>query len=259
MDHDVAGHARADRTRRRFPDRGWRPTPATDRRGVSGRARVATAMAAGALGLGWVGAGVASAHVGVTASTDEAGAHAVLSFSVPHGCDGSPTTELGILLPDGINSVTPTRNPFYTVETVTETLEPPVVDGHGNEVTQRVAEVVWTALEPLPDGQRDVLELAVQLPAEAAGTTLYFPVVQACEDGESAWVEIPAEGQDPHDLALPAPSLAVAEGTGHGHDDASAGGAQASGPDAWSVTALAAGVLGLAVGATALVRSRKGS
>ncbi|WP_461103911.1 YcnI family copper-binding membrane protein [Tessaracoccus terricola] len=244
---------------------------------MSGRARVATVMAVGALGLAWAGAGVAAAHVGVTSTTDEAGAYAVLSFSVPHGCEGSPTTEIAVQVPAGINSVTPTRNALYTLETVTETLDEPVADSHGNEVTERVAEVVWTATTPLPDGQRDVLELSLQLPAEAAGTTLHFPVVQTCEEGESAWVEVPAAGQDPHDLAFPAPSLDVVAGSGgHGHSDDESGGADdagsgegddpgsaeagwAAGPDAWSLAGLGAGALGVVLGAAALVRSRKGS
>lgn len=222
------------------------------------RARVVAALAVGVVGLGWAVAPSAWAHVGVGADSNQPGAHTVLGFSVPHGCDGSPTTEVAVKLPDGINAATPTRNPFYTVATVTEPLDPPAVDGHGNELTERVAEVVWTALEPLPDGQRDVLEVAVQLPADAAGTTLYFPVVQTCTDGESAWVEVPAEGQDPHDLALPAPGLAVVEGSDHGHgDDADAGAADGVGADAWSIGGLVAGLAGVAVGAAALARTRK--
>lgn len=222
-------------------------------------------MAAGALGLAWAGAGVAAAHVGVTSSTDEAGGYAVLSFSVPHGCEGSPTTEVAVQVPAGINSVTPTRNTLYTLETVTETLDEPATDSHGNQVTERVAEVVWTANTPLPDGQRDVLELSLQLPADAAGTTLHFPVVQTCEEGESAWVEVPAAGQDPHELAFPAPSLDVVAGHGDhagsdGADDAgSADAGGAAGPDAWSLAGLGVGALGVVLGAAALARSRKGS
>lgn len=263
MSYDGTAAGRGDRTRRRFRAEGARVPSAQDPLGGSGRrVRMATAVAVGAIGLSWAVAGPAAAHVGVTSDTAEAGAHAVLSFSVPHGCEGSPTTQLAIQVPEGINAVTPTRNPFYTLEAVQETLPEPATDSHGNEVTQRVSEVVWTALEPLPDGQRDVLQLSVQLPTVAAGETLYFPVVQTCEEGESAWVEIPAEGQDPHDLALPAPSLTIVAGAGDGHgpsDDAGAGAADVGGPDAWTVAALGVGVLGLAAGATALVRSRKGS
>ena len=56
---------------------------------------------------------------------------------------------------------------------------------------------------------------------DAAGP-LYFPTVQICEEGESGWIEIPAEGQDPAELALPSPVVEVvaATGTTDGHDDA---------------------------------------
>jgi uncharacterized protein YcnI len=52
---------------------------------------------------------------------------------------------------------------------------------------------------------------------EAAGETVYFPLVQTCEVGESAWIEIPAEGQDSEELALPAPSITLTEATAGGH------------------------------------------
>ncbi|GAB5377655.1 MAG: hypothetical protein AcusKO_41170 [Acuticoccus sp.] len=42
-------------------------------------------------------------------------------------------------------------------------------------------------------------------------------MVQTCADGAVAWDEIAAEGQDPHDLAHPAPVLTIAQAEGHGH------------------------------------------
>ena len=62
---------------------------------------------------------------------------------------------------------------------------------------------MYTAITPLPDGYRDVFELAVNIPADAAGTRLYFPTIQTCEVGETAWIELPAEGQDPEELEHP--------------------------------------------------------
>jgi uncharacterized protein YcnI len=68
---------------------------------------------------------------------------------------------------------------------------------------------VYTAKEPIPDGFRDTFELSVSIPEDAAGTTIYFPTIQSCVDGESPWIEIPAEGQDPEELESPAPGVAV--------------------------------------------------
>lgn len=232
---------------------------------VSGAALLGSA----ALALG--GATAANAHVSIAEGSVEAGAYAILTFGVPHGCDGSPTTRVAIQIPEGINSITPTRNAFYTVEKVMENLDTPITDSHGNEVTQRVAQVVYTAATPLPSDQRDAFELSLQIPADAADTTLYFPTVQTCEQGETAWVQIPEGGQDAHALDAPSPSVAViagsAHGHGHGHDDAidveaEAHGDESAAPAAadqtpFIVTSLAVGSLGLLVGLIALLRGRK--
>ena len=72
-----------------------------------------------------VAAGPASAHVTVSPSDATAGAFTVLTVSVPHGCDGSPTTRIELQIPEQILSVTPTRNPFYEVETKVAELDEP--------------------------------------------------------------------------------------------------------------------------------------
>jgi uncharacterized protein YcnI len=74
----------------------------------------ATSGAAGLLTLA-LGA-PASAHITVTPSDTAAGAYTILTFSVPHGCEGSPTTGITIQIPEEILSVTPTRNALYEVE-----------------------------------------------------------------------------------------------------------------------------------------------
>lgn len=227
---------------------------------------VTGAAALGALALTLGGAAAAQAHVTVNADTAEAGAYSVLTVSVPHGCDGSATTKVAIQIPDGINAVTPTRNSFYTVEKTMEQLDEPITDSHGNEVTERVAEVVYTASTPLPADQRDVFELSLQLPEDAAGETLYFPTVQTCEQGESAWVQIPADGQDPHELELPSPAVEVTAASEAGQGDnaaeestEAAGATEAAGSDQTPlvVTSLVVGGLGLIAGVIALIRGRK--
>ena len=49
---------------------------------------------------------------------------------------------------------------------------------------------------------------SVKLP-DVAGKTLYFPTLQNCEVGQTDWSQLPAEGQDPHSLKAPAPSVTV--------------------------------------------------
>lgn len=232
---------------------------------------IGTGAFAGAVALVLGGALAASAHVSIAEGPVEAGSYSILTFGVPHGCDGSATTEVAIQIPEGINAVTPTRNSLYTVEKVMEDLDTPITDSHGNEVTERVAQVVYTATTPLPDGQRDAFELSLQIPEDAADTTLYFPTVQTCEQGETAWVQIPEDGQDGHDLDAPAPSVDVVaanDAASHGHGDSTAATADGHDEDSTSaaapadqtplvITSLAVGGIGLIVAVIALLRGRK--
>ncbi len=215
----------------------------------------ASALAGAVLAVGLPSA--AWAHVGLSGSSTAAGSSTLLTFAFSHGCGDSPTTRLAIQIPEGIDVVVPTVNPGWTVEKVMATLDAPVTDAHGNQLTERVAQVVYTAKEPVPNGVRDAFVLSLTLPAAAAGQTLAFPTVQACQAGENAWIEIPAEGQDPHDLESPAPVLTVTEAVDAGHTDpTNVPGAGAS-PDLLVTVSLAVGALGLLTGLTALLRSRR--
>jgi len=215
-----------------------------------------------------VPAAPASAHVTITPSSTAAGAHATLEVSVGHGCAGSPTTEITIQLPEEITSVTPTRNALWEVEKAMEAVEPPIEDGHGNEVVERVASVSYTTDSPLPEGFRDVFELSVTLP-DSPGTILVFPIVQRCEEGESAWTQVPEEGQSAEDLEQPAPAFTLTAAEDSGHDAAATTAAatdaadepdaadDAGGTSGLAVGALGAGLLGVMLGAAALLLHRR--
>lgn len=233
--------------------------------------RVAASLV-GAAALILTGALGAQAHVTVTPNTTDAGAYSVLTFSFGHACEGSPTTSMAIQIPEGINAATPTLNQGWTVEKVMAKLDTPIVDGHGNAVTERVDQIVYTAKEPIIDGVRDTFEIQVQLPEDAAEETLAFPTVQTCEQGETAWVQLPAAGQDSHDLDAPAPMFDVtAASAGHGDHAAtpaakpaaeSASGDSVSSDSAGlgmglGIAGLVAGVLGALLGGIALSRSGK--
>lgn len=182
-------------------------------------------MVAGALGIGALAAlgssGTASAHVVVGPPEVEAGRSALLTFAFSHGCDGEATTEIRIQIPESIPAVAPTINANWDVDKVTAALDEPFEGAHGQQLTERVSEVVYTARTPVPDGYRDTFVLSLTIP-DTPGETIYFPTIQTCEQGETAWIEIPAEGDDPEALAAPAPAVTVvapAEGSesGNGH------------------------------------------
>ncbi|WP_022919134.1 YcnI family protein [Ruania albidiflava] len=232
-------------------------------------ALVAGGTLAVAAGLVLGGAVAANAHVSIAEDAVEAGAYEILTVSVPHGCEGSATTEVAIQVPEGIQAITPTRNAMYSVEEVMEDLDAPIADSHGNEITERVAQVVYTASTPLPDGQRDTFELSLQIPEDAAGSTLYFPTVQTCEQGETAWVQIPDDGQDADELDSPAPNVdVVAPGESSSPEQSdtadvtteTVGDQEASAASSDQmplvVTALAIGAIGLVLGVVALFRGR---
>ena len=207
---------------------------------------VALALGAGTL-LALGPALAASAHVSASATSTAAGSYTVVTFSVPHGCEGSPTTHVRIELPESIPAVTPTVNPNWTVEKNVETLAEPLQDAHGNEITERVASVVYTAIgSGLADGYRDAFELSLQLPAGEAGDVVEFPTYQVCAEGSTDWVgdEVPAitltaaVAGDDHDHGDDAMEEPV-------HEDAAA-----SGQD---VLARVFGIGGLAVGVVGVV------
>jgi uncharacterized protein YcnI len=194
----------------------------------------------------------ASAHVTASASSTAAGSYSVVTFSVPHGCEGSPTTGIEIQVPETILSVTPTVNPNWTVEKQNVTLEEPLEGPHGETITERVASVVYTTTGAgLADGYRDTFDVQVLLPEGEAGDAVEFPVLQTCAEGTAEWV-----GDDVPTIVL----SAAAEGDEHGHGDASGDEATtASGDDVLArvlgIGGLVVGSVGLVVGVTARRRS----
>ncbi len=227
------------------------------RRNVARFSALSVASAATTLCL----ASPASSHVTIDPSTTAAGAYTVLTVAVPHGCEESSTTKIAIKVPEQILAVTPTRDPFWEVETTIEKLDKPVKDAHGNSLTERVDSVVYTAKTPLPHDQRDAFELSLQLP-DSAGTTLAFPIVQTCEQGETAWIEVASDGGKPDDLEHPAPLVTImaAQGSSRGAaTEASESGAEPAAAQAnrTGLLGMVFGLAGFALGATALVQVRR--
>ena len=114
---------------------------------------------------------------------------------------------------------------------------------------------------------------------DAEGETLAFPVIQTCEGGETAWIDVAADPEDAEGLDSPAPTVtltAADESDGHSHgaageedhdaaeDTALASAASVSDDtDGGSSTpvvswiALVVAIIGAALGAAALVTQRR--
>ena len=236
------------------------------------RTRTSALLAAGGTAaLMTLGLGSAAAHVHVTPDTTGAGETALLTFDLSHGCEGSPTTALTFTLPDELTDATPTAHAGWDVKKEAEKLAEPRTLPNGSQVSSRTSAVVYTAQQPLADGVRDTFTLSVTLPEEE-GRTLAFPVLQTCAEGETDWAQVAAEGQSAHDLDSPAPVLTITEADDDDHDGGHGDAAAAAGHNGADAdedrddeteaaqvagyAGLGAGLLGLAAGVTALVRTR---
>ncbi|WP_104087197.1 YcnI family protein [Arthrobacter sp. GMC3] len=209
-----------------------------------------------------LGIGVASAHVEATPTETAAGAYSLMTFSVAHGCDGSPTTAITITLPDELNDATPTVNPNWDISKTTQKLDVPRTLANGSKISERTAAITYTAKTPLLDHQRDTFTLSLQLP-DAAGKTLYFPTLQQCETGQTDWKEIPAAGASHDSVKAPAPSVSVTAAVADTHDAPATSehaseqaSAASDGGSSWAAwLGLGAGLAGLILGALAFMRS----
>jgi uncharacterized protein YcnI len=228
-------------------------------------------VAAGVLALL---AAPAAAHI--TPDKDEvaAGSYNTVTLSVGHGCDESPTKQLVIEVPEGLNTVTPQVHTGWDITIQKEALTTPVTDAHGEELTERMASVTITAKpgNELPDGFRDTFTLGFKTP-ETPGEYMFFKTVQKCAVGETPWIEeYTGEGEEPEH---PAPVVKIGPAEEEGHDDgatettvaggdgegeSAAGDGSADDDDSSNglgIAGIVLGGLGLITGGAALATTRK--
>ncbi|MDM7892416.1 YcnI family copper-binding membrane protein [Curtobacterium caseinilyticum] len=203
-------------------------------------------------------AAAASAHVEADATSTAANSYTTATFSVPHGCDGSPTTKLVFQVPESVIEVTPTVNPNWTITKTTEPYTAPSSSAASDEETEagaeRVTSVTYTAKTPLPADERDTFALSFALPDGKPGDRVSFPVAQTCEEGSVDWDQAQESGKA--EPEHPAPSIVLtAASASTGDDDATT----ATASDTTTATAQPdlvgrfLGLGGLLVGAVGLV------
>jgi uncharacterized protein YcnI len=130
------------------------------------------------------------AHVSLTETWAKPGAQYVAHFRVGHGCEGSPTTQLKVVIPDGVSGVAPQPVPGWTIEMA-----------HSGA---RISAVTWKGGSLATSTPH---EFAVTMTLPATAGTLAFPTTQTCEKGSESWSELPAT--DGHKLKNPVPLLTV--------------------------------------------------
>jgi uncharacterized protein YcnI len=156
---------------------------------------------AGACGF----ASAAFAHVTLESSQALVGTAYKAVLRVPHGCNGSATTALRVRIPEGVIDVKPMPKPGWTLNIVKGKYAKPYSLYHA-QVNEGVTEIDWSSGN-LPDDEYDEFVFMSFLASDLrAGQTIYFPVVQECENGVHRWIDIPTEGSN---LPEPAPGLTL--------------------------------------------------
>ena len=224
-------------------------------------ARAAVAGTAGLL-LALAAPLAASAHVTISPGDAAPGSYALLTVKVPNESATATTTAIEVKLPADtpFASVSYVPVPGWTAELVTSALPEPVTDDDGDEVTEAVTSVVWTADGAgISAGQLQTFGLSVGPVPDT--DTVVFPAIQTYSDGKVVeWVEKGEDAEHPAPVVQVA-AAAASEETADDETDAktastdgttasSGSGASASSTD---VLARVFGVGGLLVGAVGIV------
>lgn len=242
-----------------------------------------------AVGLGAVGfaavaalalAGPAAAHVTINPGDAVQGERARIDVRVPNESDTESTIAVEMHFPEDppISSVSVGKVPGWTAEIAFRELDEPIEGGHGEQITEVVESITWTADNGAAEIQPGEFgEFPVGLGPLPEADQLFFPTLQTYSDDEVVrWIEEPEGDAEPD---FPAPSLTLAaagtdpatNGTAGGGDGDTAGtepDSEAAGEDSgedsgagmWlGLAGLVAGLAGLAVGGLALSRSRSGA
>lgn len=151
----------------------------------------------------------AFAHISLEQREATVGVPVKLTFKVPHGCGNSATVKLRVRIPEGVIAVKPMPKQGWTLDTVKGKYAKTYEFFHGAKLSEGVTEIAWSG--KLPDQYYDEFVVSGFIASDLkAGSKLYFPVVQECEQGIHRWIEIPAQGQSQgHDLKEPAPALTL--------------------------------------------------
>jgi uncharacterized protein YcnI len=232
----------------------------------SPRALKTVTVLATAAGLMALGVGAASAHVHVDPASTSAGGFSQLTFKVPNESETAKTTKLTVTLPTGTPFTSVSVKPMdgWTAE-ITEAKLPAPVTVEGATITKAASSVTWTPDAAHQIGQHEYQTFSIsvgRLPS--AGTAVALPTEQTYSDGTVVnWNEPETPGQD--EPKNPVPSFvttAAADEHAQAATVADTTAASSTTPvttppeNTFGILGFGAGILGLAAGATALVRTR---
>jgi uncharacterized protein YcnI len=244
-------------------------------------ARIGAALASGVAVGAMAFAGVAAAHVTIDPTTATRGGYSRIVLRVPTESDTASTVKLDVFLDMAhpIASVATMPVPGWSVRVTTAKLAKPLINDDGDEVTQAVSEIVWTAdsaASAIKPGEFE--EFALSLGPLPDVPSLEFKALQTYSNGTVVrWIDAtPAGGPEPEHPApvltlLPAGTGASASAdptaaapaatvTATAAATTSGGGSNAGGSNAGAMTlAIIGGLLGLVgavLGGAAYARTR---
>ena len=161
-------------------------------------------LAAVALLLAVVVPALAHATFPDGSAVPQGGEGAVIHVRIPHGCNGAPTDEVSVELPDGVINAKPEALAGWVASTERVPSAPYTL--WGTEYTDRVGVVTWSG-GSLPADQ--FLDFGISAIFDMEPGTYTVPVIQRCGADSVSWTEVPAQGQTEDDLEHPAPTFTV--------------------------------------------------
>ena len=145
----------------------------------------------------------AFAHVTVKPTTAGVGTHQSFSVGVPVEKD-IPTTSVRLVIPTGLEYVTPNTKPGWKIE----------IKKNNPEATDAVTEIIWSGGQ-IQNGFRDEFLFSAKAPSEE--TTLLWKAYQTYKDGTVvAWDMDPSEEETTHEGSGPASVTTVVDDLGGG-------------------------------------------
>jgi len=148
---------------------------------------------------------LAQAHTVIEPKTVEADTYQKLTFRITHGCDGSPTREVLIEIPESLRGAHPMPKAGWNLQTISQKLATPY-NSHGKTITEDVRTVIWKDGN-LPSEWFD--EFAIQVKVSEQVGTIPITVRQVCKNGRIDWSEVAPADNPAIRLNSPAPVLNV--------------------------------------------------
>ena len=163
----------------------------------------------------------AFAHVSVQAEgTAAKGGYAVVDFKVPNERDNASTTKLEVNFPTDhpLASVMPEPMAGWKIEVTKSKLDKPL-ELHGEQITEAVSKVTWTAANKdsgIQPGYFEKFPVSIGALPENADE-LVFKAIQTYSNKEVVrWIEVQKEGAEEPENPAPVLALSAAE-DGHAH------------------------------------------